>query len=238
MPDPRRHRGAHPQDAQLFGTAALPLLRAAAGDLAWLLERGYASASALKLVGDRHNLDARQRTAVLRATCSDQDREARLTKEVPAASLRGRTLLIDGYNVLTTVEAALAGGVLLRCRDGTFRDMASIHGTWRKVEETVPSIRFIGAALAELGVAACRWYLDSPVSNSGRLKTILRLVGAEIAQDWQIELVNNPDPLLSAATDIVASADSVILDRCAAWFNLARYVVEQRVANARVVDLS
>jgi hypothetical protein len=29
------------------------------------------------------------------------------------------------------VEAALAGGVILACRDGAYRDMASIHGTWR-----------------------------------------------------------------------------------------------------------
>jgi len=48
-----------------------------------------------------------------------------------------------------------------------------MHGTFRAVEETQPAIELIGLHLREAGVAACRWYLDSPVSNSGRLKQSL-----------------------------------------------------------------
>ena len=52
-------------------------------------------------------------------------------------ALRGSVeLLIDGYNVLTTVESALAHGLLLIGRDGCMRDLASMHGSWRKVDET------------------------------------------------------------------------------------------------------
>ena len=53
MPDRRNHRGAHPQDRLLFARDAEPDLRRATSDLNWLLTRGYASVSALKLVGDR-----------------------------------------------------------------------------------------------------------------------------------------------------------------------------------------
>jgi sarcosine oxidase delta subunit len=38
--------------------------------------------------------------------------------------------------------------------------------------------------------------------------------------------------------DIVATADSAILDRCRRWFNLARHTVAHGVPSARVVDLS
>ena len=38
--------------------------------------------------------------------------------------------------MLTTIEAALAGGVILAARDGAYRDMASMHGSYRKVAET------------------------------------------------------------------------------------------------------
>ena len=62
MPDRRNHRGAHPQDRLLFASdPAEPDLRRATSDLNWLLTRGYASVSALKLVGDRYALYARQR---------------------------------------------------------------------------------------------------------------------------------------------------------------------------------
>src|SRR5688500_10446127 len=53
MPDHRSHRGPHPEDAGLFAPAVHPTLRSAVADLSWLLTRGYADPSALKLVGDR-----------------------------------------------------------------------------------------------------------------------------------------------------------------------------------------
>lgn len=47
----------------------------------------------------------------------------------------------------------------------------------------------------------------------------------------------NPDRVLSAAEQIVSSADHAILDRCQRWFNLARQVIGQELPQARVVDL-
>ena len=128
------------------------VLASAAADLAWLLSRGYAAVSALKLVGDRYRLAARQRTAVARATCSDASCAARQSRRVDCAA--GAPLSIDGYNVLTTVEAALAGGVILAARDGTYRDMASMHGSYRKVAETRPALELIGRTLAECSAGA------------------------------------------------------------------------------------
>jgi len=238
VPDKRKHRGPHPDDAGLFGPAALPVLCRAAEDLAWLLGKGYASTSALKLVGDRYDLVARQRTAVARATCSVAEAAGRREREVAPEQIAGRPLWLDGYNVLTTVEAALSGGVILGCRDRTYRDMASMHGSYRKVAETRPALERIGRTLVELGAGECRWYLDRPVSNSGRLKTIIEQSAAEQGWPWQIELVPNPDPLLWEADQIVATADSVILNRCARWVNLARWVIDRRVEEAWIVRLA
>ncbi len=46
------HRGLAPQDERLFAARQLPALRAAAADLCWLLDHGYAARSALELVGN------------------------------------------------------------------------------------------------------------------------------------------------------------------------------------------
>ena len=238
MPDRRTHRGAHPEDAESFHPRAHPALRAAVADLSWLLTRHYAQPSALKIVGDRYNLTARQRTAVMRCACSDYALASRLSRRIDEGALRDRTLLIDGYNVLTTIEAALSGGVLLHARDSTFRDMASIHGSYRKVEETTPALELAGQVLAELKPARCIWYLDQPVSNSGRLKTIMMNAAEKRLWKWRVEIVANPDALLIESADPIASADSVILDGCQRWFNLARRIVTAKAPSANVVDLS
>ncbi len=94
---------------------------------------------------------------------------------------------------------------------------------------------FATEALGALRGAAAdlTWLLDRPVSNSGRLKQIILEIAAHQGWPWTVELVAAPDPLLAATTEIVATADSVILDRCGPWLNLARQVVETRVTDAR-----
>jgi hypothetical protein len=238
MPDERHHRGRHPEDDRLFAPDQWPALRSAVADLSWLLSRDYASMSALKLVGDRYSLAQRQRIAVARCACSDQARALRMSRRVEVANIRGQSLALDGFNVLTTIEAALAGGVLLLARDGCLRDMASVHGTYRKVEETAPAVELIGRSLSQWQPARCLWYLDAPVSNSGRLAAILRAAGQRHGLDWQVELVDNPDRVLAGAGAIVATADSVILDRCGAWINFTSHVLAEHSFAGQVCNLS
>lgn len=238
MSDKRTHRGAHPEDESRFARDAWPRLSDATHDLSWLLSREYATASAVKLVGDRYRLDTRQRLAVTRCACSDAARIRRTHHQVASVNLKGATILLDGYNVLTSVEAALGGGVILAARDGCFRDMASMHGTYRKVAETIPALQLIGKELAAHQVAACIWYLDSPVSNSGRLKIIMQNLARDAGWNWRVELIHNPDSVLAGSHEIIATADSMILDHSERWFNLARDVITNCVPDAWIVDLS
>ncbi len=203
--------------------AAEPALRSAVVDLAWLLDRGYSDRSALKLVGDRYALRARQRVAVRRCCCTDAERVDRWSRRVDGVF--GRPLWIDGFNLLTTVEAALAGGVLLRGRDGCLRDMASMHGQYKRVAETAPAIARVGALLVELDPTEVRWLLDRPVSNSGRLATALRAAADAAGWPWTVDLVPDPDRLLVETDAVVASADAAVLDGCGAWLELAGRVV-------------
>jgi hypothetical protein len=237
LPDTRKHRGPDPRDRLLFDDEALPRLRAAVADLSWLLSRGYAEVSSLKLVGDRHALTDRQRMAVRRSSCSDASLADRRARLVPAEGLRGGPLWIDGFNVLTTVEAALGRAPILCGRDGCYRDLAGVHGTFRKVEETGPAILAVGAFLSRNGVGPCRWLFDSPVSNSGRLKSALLERAREHGWEWQAEVVLNPDPVLATATAPVATADAGILDRAGPWANLARAVIAEAAPGAFLVDL-
>ena len=238
MPDRRRHRGPHPSDAELFAPDNHAALRSAVSDLSWLLSRGYADPSALKLVGDRYQLRQRQRMAVLRSSCSDAQRDGRRAREVGPQTLRGQTIRIDGYNVLITLEAALAGGVLLLGRDGCLRDLASLHGHFKRVHETEPALRTLGAALAGWSVAGAVIYLDSPVSNSGRLAELMRNVASANGWQWTVELVPSADRvLMSGADGITATADSNVIDGCEQWANLARLIVEDRISQATWIDL-
>ena len=238
MPDRRRHRGPHPSDRKHFAAAQHPQLRQAVAELAWLLDRDYPPVASLKLVGDHHRLSARQRRAVQHATCTDAQRHHRRRTRLELAEVHHQPLVIDGFNVLITVESALAGGVCLLGRDGCLRDLASVHGSYRAVDETRHALHAIVSQIISAGVADVCFLLDRPVSNSGRVKTALGEILAAHAARWTIELVDHADREVAGHDGPVATSDSWILDRASLWTPLATTVVTAAAPDAWIVDLS
>jgi hypothetical protein len=194
--------------------------------------------SSLALVGNRHALTQRQRLAVARCTCDAAQRERRRQNEVSMHDVAGVELWIDGYNLLISIESALAGSVILSGRDSCYRDLASLHGTYREVSETLPALELIGEVVASWGVRHCRWLLDRPVSNSGRLRDHMVKLAANHGWSWDVQLEFDPDPVLAQSPAAVVSSDSVVLDRCTRWINAARHIIDARVPQAHIVDLS
>jgi hypothetical protein len=232
------HRGAAPKDERLFAADQIGVMRTAAIDLCWLLDRDYAARSAIELVGNRYNLVSRQRMALSRYACSVEDVQRRMERRVEPAEARGQELWLDGYNILTVLESALAGGVVLPGRDGCCRDIAGIHRRYRKVNETNPALKLVGEKVSALGVSLCRWLLDQPVSNSGRLKTLILETARNAGWKMDVELTFSPDHLLARTNHIIATSDGIVLDRCRRWVNLARLIIAERIPGARIVDLS
>ena len=227
-------RGPHAADPTLFAAQHHPDLRRATADLSWLLERGYAEPSSLKLVGERYGLRQRQRAAVRRAACSDTAREQRAARRVTAGELAGRQLAIDGFNVVIIVESALAGAVVVRGRDGALRDLASVHGNYRRVETTQQALKTIHATISAAAPASVTWYLDRPVSNSGRLRDWI----LELDPTWTVELPFDPDPVLAKSDAVVATADANILDAGVSWIDIPAETTATQAETAWVVDLS
>jgi len=237
-PDGRQHRGAHPEDARLFAPARLSALRTAVAELSWLLGRGYAMKSALKLIGDRHALDERQRLAVARCACTDEQLAARASRRVEPSRVAGEHLAVDGFNLIITTEAALSGGVIVRGRDGALRDLSGVHGSYRAVSETERAVRLAGRTLVELLPASVVWLLDKPISNSGRLAQKIREVAGEEGWGWTVEVVFNPDAEIVRAGGVAVTSDSTILDGAARWLNFNEHLLELHAPRAWVVDLS
>jgi hypothetical protein len=136
--------------------------------------------------------------------------------------------------VLTTIEVALSGGVVMVGRDGVMRDIAGVHSSYRSLEETEPAVDLVERTLAALEVASCEWLLDAPVANSGKLCALLN---ARAARNDLARVVSDPDPLLASASVIVASADGQVLDAAARSCNLARLCVERELPDAFMIDL-
>lgn len=239
MPNHQKHRGQHTSDKKWFAPKELPKLMAAVRDLSYLQEQDYPEKSALALVGDRYQLSKRQRQAVLRAACGPTAQYKRFRQHFAAELLPHESVAIDTYNLLISVETALSDGIILHCQDGCYRDLASIHGTYRKVEETLPALRLIGKVLNYLKVPAATWYLDQPVSNSGRLKQLILAEAQAEGWQWEAELLYNPDKaLVEQRESVVISSDSWVIEHTWAWFNLLDYLIANELQNANILSLN
>lgn len=230
-------RGPDPEDGRWFAERELDRLRTAHAEVRWLLDRGYRMEPAVELVGGHHGLSARQRAALRRSTASTEDCRRRASRRLPEEAAREGRISLDGFNQLIALEAALSGGVLLRGDDGVLRDMAGLRGSYRVVGTTDRAIDLLGEELARLRAPEAVFYLDSPVSDSGRLRG--RIEERAIGWGFPVEavLVPDADPCLRGA-DRIATADSALLDGCRSWIDLTSRIVAERVPGAWIVDFT
>lgn len=160
----------------------------------------------------------------------------RSKKRLSSDELKSGCTNIDGFNLLITLEVALSGGTLIIGSDGCIRDLAGLRGTYKIIDKTDIALQLIGKFLIKHNCNRVIFYLDSPVSNSGKLKNKI----LEHSRVWnintEVNLVNNADVILENL-DRVVSTDAVIIDKCKSYFNLASEIIRDYIKDANIVDL-
>ena len=212
-------KGCVPEDERNFSPESLKQLKTASGHVLYLINEGYDLKQACTFVGNHFLLSERQRLAIMRSVATRDQLEGRRKKLVPFAELAGRPVWIDGFNTVITMEVMLSDSILFSCMDGTVRDLAALRGTYRIIDVTESAVRTMLDCLKEAQVGMVHILLDEPVSNSGRLKTLIAEVGEKYSFDLDITVQKDVDRVLYEKENVVSS-DSVILDRCRSWVNL------------------
>ena len=235
IPGPRR--GFDPDDRQLFGGDSLARLQEAQNDLQWLLDRGYAKAGALDLVSRHYQLTVRQSMAIRRCTDPASQYQVRRDKQLDESKFRGLPILLDGFNLIILLEVALSQSPIFLGRDGAYRDMAGLRGSYHLIPQTDLAIDLILSQINRCSASAARFFLDAPVSNSGQLKSRILDRARTFKTPVEVDLVHNADTALAGQANI-ATGDSIVLDRCHSWVNLARSIIENQIPDAWVIDLS
>jgi len=126
--------------------------------------------------------------------------------------------------------------VLSACSHGLIKSPVQQRRDRHHVEGVPPSNR--GQDARDTTGPPILWLLDSPVSNSGRLKTLLGQLARDNGWPWEVRLTISPDAELSKINEIVVSTDSVILDACQRWTNLAAEIITHRLPSTTIIDLT
>jgi len=228
-------RGYVPKDKEEFSSIWLEKLHRAAEELKYLLERGYAIKGATTFIGNHYMLSERQRLALMRAVSSNEDIGLRASKRLIWKDLNESTVHIDAFNTIITLEVALSESLLVHSMDSAIRDLAGLRGTYRIIENTYLAAQLIFQQLDKFGVKKVVFYLDAPVSNSGRLKILL----LEEARTHKVEaeaiVINDVDKTLEKLSHVITS-DAIILNKCISWFNLNAEILKESIPSAWYVS--
>lgn len=213
-----------------FDDATIERLRLAAEEVAWLTGRGYPIDRVGDFVASQHRLGDAERSALASGTCSEPQYRRRAARELEAEDVARRPLSIDTLDVLSAVEAALAGRPVLQTLDGTVRAFGV--EAYAPGAHTDDALVRVFAAVKELRPSVLRFLVPASVSELDA-----RICARAKEAKAKAEVVTVPDVRAAMRKEKqIVSGDAVVLDAAGAWFNLVGRVLEG-IPNAKLVKL-
>ena len=194
-------------------------LEDASYDVKFLLNRQYKKKAAINLVANKYVLNKNERNYLERKVFSDDKSLDRSRKIIDIDNITNKTIFIDGYNVLISVETICNREYdsLVMCDDGVLRDLKAVFGKYKINPTTENALNNIMTILSPYNPAYIYFFYDSPVSKSGDLARITnsiiqinKLDGSALTNKHvDFELVNQS----KRYGGIVATSDGPIIDR-------------------------
>lgn len=209
------------------------VLRQAAQDFRYLLERGYPREASLNLVGNRYGLDKKDRQILHRGVFAPsmvQERRAKLRR---LSELPGVPLALDGHNVLITLECALRGFPVVLADDGFFRDIAQLSRAFCFSPESEQALILLAGYLQAHLPGPVLVLYDAPLSRSGELARRTRELFAAQGIRAEVRAVPVPEKELLVFPGAVATSDTHLIDACQELVDLAGEIILQEAGQGR-----
>ena len=203
------------------------ILKDAATDFRYLLARGYPRPEALRLVGNRFQLDRPARQLLHRGVFAPDEAAARRAKLHLLREFGGQGLAIDGHNVLITLECALRGLPLVAADDGFIRDIGQVSRAFKPSPRTDRVLLLLADYLSHQTLAALRVYYDAPLSLSGELARRTGELWAARGLRVEALAVPVPERELAAFPGPIATSDTALIDAHPLVVDLAGELIRQ-----------
>lgn len=211
----------------------LAILRQAAADFRYLLNRGYPRAASLTLVGNRHGLDRSARQMLHRGVFSEAKARERRAKLRLLAQVAGAPLALDGHNVLITLECAFRGLPVICADDGFFRDVAQVSRAFAISRRTEQTLELLADHLKKSHSGPVTVLYDAPMSRSGELARRTAEVFTALSLRAEARAVPVPEQGLLAFPGLIATSDTHLIDGRESIVDLAGEIIRRAAHQGR-----
>ncbi|WP_367343702.1 DUF434 domain-containing protein [Methanomethylovorans sp.] len=208
-----------------------------ARDIRYLLERGYPKTSSIRFVGDRYNLDRNERHILTRVIVPPKTAVTRNRKKLTLKEISGKMVLVDGYNVLITIESMLEDHTLWLCDDGFVRDTRGIFRSHKNTDITHKALKYMCSILSKSSVLYVKVLLDSQMGKSGELAALIRqeLVSSSLRGEVLTSAHVDFDLKYAGSGYVIATADGVIIDTVEKVIDLPAAIIEEMNSRVKVI---
>lgn len=182
-------------------------------DFKYLLDRNYNKNTALNLIVNHYKLGKEERNFLLRYVFSEKEIKKHRSKLCSIKDIKGKRVVIDGYNVLITVEAILAGKKVIRCMDGFVRDTSRIFSNYKFNKKTETAVKKILRILFRYKPKFILFVFDSQISKSGELAGYIRREIPMFNLNGDAKTSSSADSYITKRDWITFTSDSAIIER-------------------------
>lgn len=189
-----------------------------ARDIRSILRWSYPKFATIRFVAEHYQLSAEERYILTRVIMPPDKVVSRIRRKTVCYGIRDRDLLIDGYNVLLTVDSILKNGTIWLCDDGYIRDTRYYFSKKKQAEDIEEALDSILEFLHEASPKSVTFLLDSQISRSGELASFIRgkleecgIQGeARTSKTVDLDLKNEGGG--SEKNLVIATSDGIVID--------------------------
>lgn len=187
-------------------------------DIRSILRWGYPKFTTIRFVADHCQLSIEERHILTRVIIPPEKVVSRIRKKVTCADIEERDILLDGYNVLLSIDSLLKNEPMWFCDDGYIRDTRYYFSKANQAEDIEEALDEILKFLSEAHPKSVTFILDAQISRSGELAGFIRRKMKEERISGDARTSKTADFELKAAGKnpenslIVATSDGIIID--------------------------
>jgi hypothetical protein len=211
-------RNPHENSVDASGTYQIERLLKPARDIRSILRWGYPKFATIRFVADHSQLNAEERHILTRVIMPPEKVVSRISKKIACKDVRGRDILLDGYNVLLSTDSLLKNEPMWFCDDGYIRDTRYYFRKEKQAEGIEDALDAILKFFSEIHPESVTFLLDAQISRSGELAGFIRRKMKEIGISGDARTSKTVDFELKTAGKnpennlIVASSDGIVID--------------------------
>ena len=171
----------------------------------------------------------------MRVVVATAQASARRAKLVPLETLSGKKILVDGYNVLITVESILGGCSLYLCDDGLLRDIRGVFRSYKPSRITDQALSEIIDLLAQVSPSRVEFLLDQQISMSGSMAAHIREMMSLKGVAGTARTEMGVDYNLKVEKEIIATSDGNVIDMASLVIDIPKEIARRRGVNPYVI---